>query len=245
MKKKEFKGLLLQIRDQRKVRLEEWESFACLSGLALEQLDILNVFDTPHFDADVLQGYDALFVGGASEANVLQPDKYPFVGSAQRLLVECLDSELPVFASCFGYQLAVLALGGEIIHQQQDFEMGSVPISLTREARQDPLFSRVDDPFMAISVHQQKSLQCPPGCVSLAYTQQCHHAFRVKDKPFWAFQFHPEVDRATLVERLTFYKDKYTTNDAHLDEVLKSTVETPESNALPRIFTDWVVSQKS
>ena len=31
------------------------------------------MFLIPHFQSDVLNGYDALYVGGASEANVLEP----------------------------------------------------------------------------------------------------------------------------------------------------------------------------
>jgi GMP synthase (glutamine-hydrolysing) len=243
--KKDFKGLLLQIRDQPAVRQEEWESFARLGGIAKDQLDILNVFDTPNFGPDVVQGYDALFVGGASEANVLLPDEYAFVSSAMELLLACIEQNLPVFASCFGYQLAVLALGGEIVHQQQDFEMGTIGINLTAAAKSDPLLAGTPDPFMAVSVHQQKALQCPLGCISLAFTVQCNHAFRVRDKPFWAFQFHPEVDRKTLVERLTFYKEKYTSGDSHLDEVLKNAVETPESNGLVERFVEWTIKNKS
>ncbi len=62
-------------------------------------------------------------------------------------------------------------------------------------------------------------------------------------KRFWAFQFHPEVDKATLIERLTIFKAQYTDGDDHLDAVLNSAVETPESNALvgkfvARVLTD-------
>ena len=75
----------------------------------------------------------------------------------------------------------------------------------------------------------------------LAFTDCCCHAFRVTGKPFWAFQFHPEVDRKRLVERLTVFKEQYTEGDDHLDEVLSSACETPESNALPRKFVERVL----
>ena len=79
MQRKDIKILLLQIRNDKKVRREELESFAKYSQLEINQFDVLNVFDTPHFKSDVLNGYDALYVGGASEANVLEPKKYEFV----------------------------------------------------------------------------------------------------------------------------------------------------------------------
>ncbi|PIE43233.1 MAG: aminotransferase [Gammaproteobacteria bacterium] len=235
------KILLLQIRDQEQVRREEFESFVRYSGLQKDQFDVLNVFDRPFFGPDVLEGYDALFVGGASEANVLMPDKYPFVESAERLLLSCVRQNIPVFASCFGFQLAVLALGGEIEHQEEGFEMGTLPIELADSAAHDPLFHDTPNHFMAVSVHQQKATKLPEQCQLLAFTSQCVHVFKVINKPFWAFQFHPEVDRACLVERLTFYREKYTSSIAHLDKVLSTVSETPESNELVRKFVDRVL----
>lgn len=233
--------LLLQIRDQPRVRQEEHASFIAYSGLQASQLDVLNVFDTPHFDAGVLEDYDALMVGGASEASVLQPETYPFVDPGIRLLQHCMDVNLPVFASCFGFQLAVLALGGRIILDKADFEMGTLPIRTTGLAADDPLFHDVPDGFRAVSVHKERATELPDSCTLLAYTEACPHAFRVSGKPFWAFQFHPELDRATLVERLTIFKSQYTEGDDHLENVLSSTVETPDSNGLVKKFVDRVL----
>lgn len=233
--------LLLQIRHDPKVRLEERDSFLRYCGLEPEEMDVLNVFDTPEFGPEVLDGYDSLLVGGASEASVLEPEKYTPVPYCIELLRHCIDVDFPVFASCFGFQLAVLALGGIIIRDEKDFEMGSIPICLRPAAADDLLFHDVPDGFPAIAVHRERSVDCPPGAIELAFTEPCSHAFRVDGKRFWACQFHPEVDRATLIERLTIYKDSYTDGDDHLDEVLSSAVETPESNNLMRKFVDRVL----
>ncbi len=90
-------------------------------------------------------------------------------------------------------------------------------------------------------MHRERSVESPPGVIELAFTEPCCHAFRVNGKRFWACQFHPEVDKATLIARLTTYKDQYTDGDDHLDEVLDSAVETPESNGLMRKFVDRVL----
>lgn len=84
-------------------------------------------------------------------------------------------------------------------------------------------------------------LEPPEGCTRLAYTSSCCHAFRIPDIPFWAFQFHPEVNRETLIERLTIYRHAYTTSDGHLEQVLAAVQETPESNLLIRKFMDRVL----
>ncbi len=233
--------LLLQIRDSAQVRKEELASFIAYSGLRPEQIDVLNVFDTPEFTGEVMRGYDCLFVGGASEASVLEPEHYPFVRDSVALLQYCLSLDIPVFASCFGFQLAVLALGGRIVRDTADYEMGTPAIRVTDAGRQDLLFRDVPDGFRAVSVHKERAPELPASCILLAETDACPHAFKVDEKRFWAFQFHPEVDRKTLVERLTYYKEKYTDGDGHLQEVLDNAAETPESNGLVRRFVERVL----
>ena len=235
------KVLLLQIRDDPRVRQEELDSFVRFSGLAAEQVDVLNVFDTPHFSPTVIDQYDALLVGGASEASVLEPENYAFLDPSTDLLNHCLEKQIPVFASCFGFQLAVVALGGELVKDAADYEMGTISISLTAAAHDDPVFTGTPDGFRAVSVHKERATDLPAGCDLLAYTEACPHAFRVTGKPFWAFQFHPEVDRATLVERLTIFSASYTEGSDHLQEVLEAIQETPESNRLLSNFVDRVL----
>ena len=241
MNRKPLRTLLLQIRDDERVRREEHTSFARYSGLSLDQIDIHNVFEKPEFPKDIVDGYDALFVGGASEASVLEPERYRFVKDSIELLLYCIKQDIPVFASCFGFQLAVLALGGEITHDGENYEMGTIPIHVSGAGKQDPLYCDVPDPFLAVSVHQQKTENVPPSCTELAFTESCCHSFKVNKARFWAFQFHPEVDRQTLVERLTIYRKKYTRDVAHLDSVLSAAEETPYSNGLLRSFVDRVL----
>lgn len=233
--------LLLQIRDEQLTRVEELASFASYSGLQVHQFEVLNLFDRPRFEPDEAEGYDAVYVGGSSEASVLEPETYPFVPSAQALLRHCIARRQPVFASCFGHQLAVQALGGVVLHDDKDFEMGTLPISLTPAAARDPLFTDTPNPFMAVSVHREKALEVPPGCELLAYTNACVHSFRVRGAPFWTTQFHPEVDRQVLVDRLSLFRKRYTRGDDHLGQVLKAAVETPESNGLLHKFVDRVL----
>ncbi len=232
--------LLVQIRESPTIADEEYFAFLRYGRLEPEQLERVNLFDSPELSECTAGDYQAVFVGGASDASVLEPVKYPFVLRAQAFMNECLEANVPVFASCFGFQLAVQALGGSIVHQSEGFEMGTIPITLTPAAATDPLFKDTPDGFYAVSVHREKATELPPTCELLAYTEACCHAFKVKGKPFWGFQFHPEVDRDILVSRLTFYKDHYTGDDSHLQNVLDHAVEVPESTALMTRFVDWL-----
>ncbi len=234
------KYLLMQIRHDPEVCAEEYQCFLKHCGLAASELDVFNIYQHTEFEAEVLDGYAALLVGGASEANVLKPEKYAFVNPAVRLLKHCADVSFPVFASCYGFQLAVLALGGEITNNPDCHETGTVPLTLATAAVDDPLFNGIPDQFEAVSVHQQSAKVLPAGCTLLVDTSKCLHSFRVTGKPFWAFQFHPEVDRQTLVARLTRYKERYTSDAVALNAVLDNAAETPESNSLPRRFIMWL-----
>ncbi len=239
--KKNLNILLLQIRDNRNVRVEEHQSFANFSKIEPHQIEILNVFDTPSFKPNLIDNYDALYVGGASEANVLEPKKYPFIKNCIELLRYAAEISKPTFASCFGFQLAVLAFGGIILNKDKDYEMGTVKISLTDKAKSDLVYQGIQDRFPAVSVHRQYASTIPEPLEILAYTGQCVHSFKYKNKPLWAFQFHPEVDRNTLVKRLTIFSRHYTDNAEHLKEVLGSAVETPESNILLGNFVERVL----
>lgn len=236
--------LLIQIRNDSRVREEELNSFLHYGGLLREEVRVLNVFDEPEFDASVLKGVNAVLIGGASEASVLEPERYPFLPSALELVRHCAEKKVPTFASCFGFQLAVVAFGGTIFRDERDFEMGTCPIQVTLDAKEDILFHDVPDGFEAVSVHRERATSLPPNCQLLAYTDRCCHAFKIEDAPFWATQFHPEVDKPTLVTRLGIYRDKYTDGDSHFDEVIASAKDTPHSNRLVRSFIERLVRNK-
>ena len=105
----------------------------------------------------------------------------------------------------------------------------------------DPVFKGVKDEFPALSIHRQYSINLPENLDLLAYTEQCLHSFKLRDKPLWAFQFHPEVDRATVFQRLAIYKKKYTESEEQFEQVLDSLVETPESHNLMLNFVNRVL----
>lgn len=236
-----MKTLLIQTRKNPDVLKEEYESFLKYSGLRKEEMETFNSIYLKEFSPDFIANYHGIFIGGASQASALEPEVYPFISSLKKLVRFALEKNIPTFASCFGFQIAVLELGGQLVHQEKGFEMGTVPISLTPESSKDLLFSDSPHLFPAVSVHQQKAIEAPPGVTLLAETKECIHAFKVKNKNFWAFQFHPEVDRETLVSRLKIYEEKYTEGSQQYREVINNAVETPESHLLVKKFTTRVL----
>jgi GMP synthase (glutamine-hydrolysing) len=212
------------------------------SQLDAEQFAVLNTFKTPAFEVTCIKGYDALLVGGSSDASVTQPERYPFVKDAKRLLLYCLEKSIPVFASCFGFQAAVEALGGRVMVDAATMEMGTYLLHLTEAAATDVLFHDVPERFWAVSGHKERALSLPEGAVLLAYSERCpYHAFRMAGKPFYGFQFHPEVDAADLTTRITRYQNRYLESAEALAQILQGLQETPIANQLIGKFVDRIL----
>lgn len=242
----EIRILYVQVRKDDATKQEELAEFVRFSGLTADQFTVLNVFDTPHFDAaKVLAGHHAFFVGGTSDDgdSLYEPEDFAFLPSVNALIRYCFDNNIPSFCSCFGFQAALKALGSDIIFETGPREMGTPDIYLTEYAQtEDTLFRDVPVVFPAVSVHKKTTTHLPEGGILLAYADHCKfHAFTFKDKPFYAFQFHPEIDRTDLIARLYRYKDKYMDNDGAMQKVIDEARDTDIANSLVRLFVDRIL----
>ncbi len=242
-KREDLKILYIQIRPDEGTRKEEFDEFIRFSELKKEQFTYLNVFDQPEFPDTVADGHDAIFVGGSSDATVLEPEKYPFVEPIKEVFRYALKNDIPVFASCFGFEVAVEAFGAKVYLDKEIMEMGTYPIYLTEEAKQDPLFHDMTDGFNAVSGHKEHAEYLPEGAILLARSDMCpHHAFRMSGSSFYAFQFHPEIDCPDLVARLIRYRDKdYFDDHDHVNRLIEACKPTPESNKLVKRFVDRII----
>ncbi len=202
-KREELKILLLQIREDEETMIEEFYEFVQFSGLKEEQIIRLNTYEKSVFNANEMYGYDALFVGGSSDATVRDEEQYGFVKSCRQLIRHCYVHSIPVFASCFGFQVAVKELGGVIILDKENMEMGQHEITLTNEAKNDPLLHKYPETFWVISGHKERAVKLPDDAILLASSSRCpFHLISFKNKPFYASQFHPEVNTKDLIAQI-------------------------------------------
>lgn len=233
----------MQIRDDEETRMEEFMEFVQYSGLAEQQFTVLNVFETPSFPKDLIKEFDALFVGGSSDASVLDPKNYPFVEPGKELVAYCYENNIPILASCFGFQLAAEALGGKVIVDADNMEMGTYEIEIDEQfAKDDPIFKHLPVKFWAVSGHKERAEKLPEGAINFASTPLCpYHAITFKDKPFYAFQFHPEIDKKDFNIRLRRYKDRYVESADEVNRILGSIKETENANAILKLFVDEIL----
>ena len=182
----------------------------------------------------LLEDRPAVFFGGSGAYSVTDSD--PWIREALDFFLLVVDCKIPSYASCFAFQGLALAMGGEISHDPAFSEMGIVPVRLTTDALQDPLFGGLPASVMVASGHNDHVSRLPSGVTRFAEGDVVgNQAFKVDGAPFWASQFHPELEKADLLVRWNFYRDVFTTDPveiANTDAVLKRSPETPEINGL-------------
>jgi GMP synthase (glutamine-hydrolysing) len=234
--------LLLQARlADDPMREHERECFVRATGLPDDHVEGFDLCKRAPALADVLR-YDALSVGGSGDFYVTDGDLTDF-DRLLDLLREVVERGHPTFASCFGYQLLVHALGGEIIHDAPNTEVGTFEMTLTDEGRADELFSALPDRFQALLGHKQRAGSHPSGIPNLAGSERSpFQALRIPRAPIWASQFHPELDRETNRDRFLHYQSGYSAymSEAALEETDRRFSDSPEADTLLARFLDLV-----
>ncbi len=234
---------LLQARDAADLaRDEEHAAFAARLSVdpsRIRCVDLLRTELTP----GILDGSDALLVGGSGEYSVLDP--LPSIRGFIDFLGEVSVSGFPTFASCFGFQALALALGGEVVSDVDRAEVGSYTLSLTDAGRKDPLFGALPPQFIAQLGHKDHVTSLPSGVEHLAGSERSpFQALRVSGKPIYATQFHPELTWKDNRQRYLRYMSTYGAlfGEAEAQERLESHVPGPEANSLLAGFVRTVLS---
>lgn len=227
------------------VRGEELSCFAERLGVPESNIRVADLLRDP-LDADLLSGADALLVGGSGDYSVLDPP--PEIRRFIDFLVEQAERGFPTFASCFGFQALALGLGGEVVRDPANAEVGSYTLSTLPDAATDPLFSAMPETFTAQLGHQDRASSLGSRLVPLARSERVSlQAFRVAGAPIYATQFHPEMTWLDNRRRLERYMKKYGVGLFGPEEAqrrLDSHRPSPEANALlPRFVRLFVTGE--
>ncbi len=237
-----LKLLLLQARRaEDPARHEERVSFAKRLRVPLDAIVPYDLLQGPP-SLEKVRAHKAVLVGGSGEFDVSKWN-LPHQDATLQRLREIVDLGLPMFASCFGFQLMVQALGGNIINDPDTTEIGTFPIYLTEAAKNDELFGILPDEFMAQLGHKERAEVMPPGVITLAYSDKvAYEAMRIPGKPIWATQFHPELDLEDHLVRFRRYLHIYAHlfTEEQIQEMLDSFQPSPETEKLLPRFMEIV-----
>lgn len=153
----------------------------------------------PADQADVLPSplgcYDGVIVTGSS-LHVYRGE--PAVTRQIDFLREVFALGIPVFGSCWGLQLGVVAAGGHVAANPKGREVPFARgVTLSDAGRTHPMHQSRPAAFDALAIHLDVVTELPPNAIvtasnGLADVQAVE--FRSGRSSFWGVQFHPEFE---------------------------------------------------
>lgn len=188
-----------------------------------------------------LAGVDLVLLGGSGAYSAATGG--PWLDTALESLRTVHSSGVPAFASCWGFQAMAAAMGGEVVNDRSRAEIGTHEVSLTAAARSDPVFGGLGESIKAQMGHEDRVTTLPRRTTLLASSARvANQAYRFDDAPIYCTQFHPELNAAGILARLSAYP-RYLAEVAGTtyEEIVTRLEETPEANELVRRFVDVFV----
>ena len=232
--------LLLQVRDQPRAELHEQRCFLDRLGLEPERLQAINVVERPVPSVAEALAADVVILGGAG-AHSAYVD-YPFTEPLSDLVNELVDRGRPFFGACFGHQFLGRALGGSVVHDPANEEIGTFDVELTAAGAEDPLFRDAPRTFAAHLGHHDRIDRVAPNLLTLASTARCaQQVVRVADKPVYGAQFHCEMTEQHMRERVMMYARDYMSGDDPAGQLANRLRPTPFADGLLARFVAEVL----
>ena len=235
--------LLLQVRnDGDPIRGHEVSCFVRALGTENGKLEVFDLLSGAPASA-LLDSVDIVLIGGSGDHSVVRGGSW--LPAALDTMVGLYESSKPTFASCWGFQALARALGGKVVRDHERAEVGTVRMELTPEGVRDPVFGPLRPGFPVQIGHEDIVTTLPANAVLLASSETIENeAFRFRDKPIYATQFHPELDRAGLIARVARYPTYLPlTGASTLDEFRARTPETAEAESLLPRFVEHVLGE--
>lgn len=235
-----IKILLLQFRLAKKMREQELRCYLKFSKLNKNQIIPWYILEK-NFDLMDLKKFDAVIIGGTGDFGVFEVrDKYPRAfKNLEKIARYCRKNKIPVINVCI--QFWAILFGGQIKTDASCQEVGTFTIKLTNEAKKDILFHDMPQEFKAQVGHKDFVSKLPEKAILLAYSNLCPtHAYKIGDREY-AFQFHPELDKNALIERMKHYRSYTSNNPEEFDRQINAIEETPECVKLLEKFINRIV----
>jgi len=119
-----------------------------------------------------------------------EDERLPWLTAEKALIAEAVRGGTPYWGVCLGAQLLASSLGARV-YPGPRAEVGVLPVSLTEQARRDPVFADAPRTFHALQWHAD-TWELPEGAIRLAGSDAYKQQAFVFERAY-AVQFHLEV----------------------------------------------------
>lgn len=212
-------------------------TFACISTL-----DKLRAWNDP---AALLEGYDAVIIGGSSdfdfdggrdEHDPARATSREILHRIRPLIEYILATRFPLLGVCYGHQLIAEICAGTVSHDESQQKIGTFEVSLTDAGKEDRLFEVLPERFLAQYGHKDSVTSLPLGATLLATGPSCRFSALRYGARAYTTQFHPELDAEDAIRRFDMTTG-YLPEGVHAAEVVR---ESPEASRLIPAFLERV-----
>ena len=186
---------------------------AVLAHFPDAQIDVVNAADPAPMgnlpQGRVLADYDGMIITGSS----LHAYDTEFSVTNQIAMVEEAGAAgLPMFGSCWGLQIAVMAAGGRVVRNPSGREVGLArKICVNEAGARHPMFAAKPKVFDALCIHYDEVMELPEGATLLAsnaHSRVQAAVIPVGKSEVWAVQYHPEFDLAHMTQIYRLYAEE-------------------------------------
>lgn len=198
----------------------------------------VRVFAGEPVPAQMTEAAGLIVLGGPM--GVYESALFPFLKQELRLIEQALKARKPILGICLGSQLLAVALGAQVTKGRQK-EIGWRTVTLTEQAREDPLWKGVEPAFMGFHWHGDL-FEVPRGAGLLASSVlTARQAYRYGENAY-GLLFHIEVTEEIIRGMVQAFADELKESGADEAEILGG-IQThlPRLQRVGRsVFRRWV-----
>ena len=204
--KKNISLLLLQARKKNDLMIKnELDCFSKSLKIEKKQFTIRDLTREKVKKSEIRK-HDLILVGGSGDYSIAKGGD--FMKQTMDIMQYLVSFSKKTFASCWGFQAMAKARGGEVVRDLHEAELGTTELFLTNEGKKDNIFQHLPDIFLAQMGHEDIVKRLPSDAILLASSKQVkNEAFTFKNKPIYCTQFHPELNKNDLKQRMKRYPE--------------------------------------
>lgn len=161
--------------------------------------------------------------GGPMGVYEINKSEYSFLKKEIAFIKKALKQKKAFLGICFGHQLLAYILGGKVIEDKVNEEIGWFDVKLNKNGQVSLLFEGVNKSFKIFQYHKDKVKRPPENTVVLAESKKCEiQALKYTNLPIFTVQFHPEIGSDLGKKIFSRMRENLTAKGFNVDKLIKN-----------------------